>query len=268
MEEREQKNTETIKMVERALQVLDLLRTSKSPLGVNEIAKTCKLNPSTTFRILKTLELSGWVFQLNDSRYITGQKISFVTERNNLYIALQDVASLIMQHYTNEYNMAMNLLIRKGTSCIILQQSRTNKIVDYVPPIYSELPIYACAGGKVFLSELPISHAEAIIEASNLVPLTSHTITDPNLFWQELRITAKRGYAFDNHESTEGGSCVAVPVRDIEGTVIAALSFSEFIGVEDVSELEKYVPALKEASSWITRSLFSFGPQGKFMEIQ
>ena len=79
MEEREQKNTETIKMVERALQVLDLLRTSKSPLGVNEIAKTCKLNPSTTFRILKTLELSGWVFQLNDSRYITGQKISFVT---------------------------------------------------------------------------------------------------------------------------------------------------------------------------------------------
>ena len=98
--------------------------------------------------------------------------------------------------------------------------------------------------------------------------MTSHTITDPNLFWQELRITAKRGYAFDNHESTEGGSCVAVPVRDIEGTVIAALSFSGFIGVEDVSELEKYVPALKEASSWITRSLFSFGPQGKFMEIQ
>lgn len=267
MGEKQQKNAETIKMVERALQVLDLLRTSKSPLGVNEIAKTCDLNPSTAFRILKTLELSGWVFQLSDSRYIAGQKISFVTERNNLYIALQDVASVIMQHYTNKYDLAMNLMIRTGGTCLILQQSRTSKIVDYIPPILSELPIYACAGGKVFLSELPVAYTETIIESTDLVPLTSHTITDPDKFWRELRITAKRGFAFDDQESTEGGSCVAVPVRDIEGTVIAALSFSGFIGIEDISDLEQYVPALLEASEQITKNLFSLGPQEKFRDF-
>ena len=43
---------ETIKMVECAMGVLDLLRTGKTPLGVNTVAKKCALNPSTAFRIL------------------------------------------------------------------------------------------------------------------------------------------------------------------------------------------------------------------------
>ena len=47
----EKQNVETIKMVDRALEVLDILRKERSPLGVNEIAKSCELNPSTAFRI-------------------------------------------------------------------------------------------------------------------------------------------------------------------------------------------------------------------------
>ena len=68
--ENQSKNVETIKMVERALAVLDLLRARRERLGVNEIAKLCELNPSTAFRILKTLEKSGWAFQFTDGRYI------------------------------------------------------------------------------------------------------------------------------------------------------------------------------------------------------
>ena len=47
---------ETIVMVEKAMTVLDLLRTSSEEMGVNEIAKICDCTPSTTHRILKTLE--------------------------------------------------------------------------------------------------------------------------------------------------------------------------------------------------------------------
>ncbi len=243
-------------MVERALTVLDLLRSKNERLGVNEIAKTCGLNPSTAFRILKTLEKSGWVFQLNDGRYITGQKISFVTEKNNLYLALREVAQFVMQEYTEKYGQAMNLLVRQGVHCTILQQSRTKSLVDYVPPLYSNLPIYACAGGKILLSELPIYLAEQIVSSCDMKPLTSHTITDPEQFWQALRAAAKQGYAIDNKESAENGSCIGVPIRDHEGTIIAALSFSGFIGIEDTQELQKYLPALREASEKISHSLY------------
>lgn len=115
----EKQNVETIKMVDRALEVLDILRKERSPLGVNEIAKNCELNPSTAFRILKTLEVNGWVYQCMDGRYITGQKISFVIEKNNLYLALKEVAELTMSRCTEENRQAMNLVVREGSRCYI-----------------------------------------------------------------------------------------------------------------------------------------------------
>lgn len=256
MKEQNEQQIETIKMVERALTVLDLLRVSKERLGVNEIAKRCDLSPSTAFRILKTLEISGWVFQLSDDRYIPGQKISFVTEKNNLYVALSDVAGFVMKEYTAKYGQAMNLMVREGIHCTIIQQSRTGKLVEYIAPLLSNLPFYACAGGKVLLSELPVSLVEQIINSCDMVPLTSHTITDPELFWQALRYVSTRGYAIDDRESSENGSCIAVPVRDNEGTIIASLSFSGFVGIQNTDELLEYLPALQEASRKISQSLY------------
>jgi DNA-binding IclR family transcriptional regulator len=257
MEKQNSQNGETIKMLEHALSVLDLLRNRREPVGVNEIAKACHLNPSTTFRILKTLERSGWVFQFNDRRYITGQKISFVTEQTNLYLALREVAQFVMAEYTEKYGQAMNLIVREGDHCTILQQSRTKKFIDYIPPLFSNLPIYASAGGKILLSELPINLLDQIIKSCDMKPLTSHTITDPKIFWDVLLSTAKQGYAIDYKESAENGCCIGVPVRDHEGTIIAALSFSGFIGIEDTQELQKYLPALLEASEKISHNLYS-----------
>lgn len=256
MEEQNAKGTETIKMVDRALAVLDVLRVERKRLGVNEIAKKCEISPSTAFRILKTLEANGWVYQCGDDRYITGQKISFVIEKDNLYLALKEVAAFTMERFTAEYGQAMNLIVREGAHCYILQQSRTKKFVDYIPPLYSDLPFYACAGGKILLSELPVSLAEQIINSCEMVPLTQFTITDPDVFWQELRKVAKTGYAFDNKESAENGSCIGVPVRNCDGDIIAALSFSGFVGVENTDALLQYLPALQEAAGEISKNLY------------
>ncbi|MCQ5030951.1 IclR family transcriptional regulator [Flavonifractor sp. DFI.6.63] len=255
--ENQSKNVETIKMVERALAVLDLLRARRERLGVNEIAKLCELNPSTAFRILKTLEKSGWAFQFTDGRYIPGEKISFVTEKNNLYLALKDVSAFIMNRYTEEWMQAMNLTVRDGAECFILQQSRTKNLVDYVVPLNSAMPFYACAGGKVLLSELPIPIVDMLLESTPFQTFTPNTIADPEHFWNELRLVARQGYAFDDRESSANGSCIAVPVRDNQGTIIAALSFSGFIGVEDPKTLLKYLPALREASEQISKALYA-----------
>lgn len=257
----EKQNIETIKMVERSLNVLDTLRISKVPIGVNDIAKQCSLSPSTAFRILKTLEVNGWIYQCNDGRYITGQKISFMTERNNLYLALKEVSAITMNKYTQKYERAMNLIVREYNKCYVLQQSRTRNLVDYIPSLNAELPFYACAGGKILLSELPIILANYIIESCSMKALTPHTITDPNQYWQELREVAKQGYALDHMESSESGSCVSVGVRDCEGTIIAALSFSGFIGVQNTDDLLEYVPILKEAAKEISHNLFKFSSE-------
>lgn len=251
-----EQNVETIKMVEKAMIVLDVLRTERGRIGLNEIAKRCNIIPSTTYRILKTLELNGWAFQCNDDRYIAGEKLSFVIEKNNLFLALKEIASFTMNDYTAKHGKAMNLIVRDGRNCYILQQSRTKNLVDYVPPLYAAMPFHACAGGKVLLSEQPILLVEKLLEAAELHAMTPNTITDPDAFWKELRTVAKQGYAFDNKESSENGSCIAVPVRDNQGSIIAALSFSGLMGIDDPQTLVPYVPVLNAAADEISHNLY------------
>ena len=243
-------------MVANAMNVLDLLRVSKEPLGVNQIAKQCDFSPSTTYRILKTLEMTGWVYQFEDDRYSTGHKISFVTSKNNFYMALRDSAKFIMDTCTAKNGMAMNLMVRNGSSCEILEQSLTKSIINYVPPIHSELPYYACGGGKILLSELSDDILNRIFASCPLEALTPYTITDQDEYREVLRKVRENGYAVDFQESSINGSCIAVPVRDTEGTIIASLSFSGLIGISDPSRLIKYVPVLQQASSEITDSLY------------
>lgn len=247
---------ETIQMVERAMTVLDLFRTSSGPLGVQEIARNCELNPSTAFRILKTLEKSQWIFQLGDGSYVLGQKLGFITEKRSLNLALREVAIFVMKECTAKFGPAMNLIVRDGGEGVIIQQSRTASLVDYVPPLMSRVPLYATAGGKVLLAELPSDLKEKVLSTMELKPLTSHTITDRQVLLATLEEVAEHGYAFDNRETSENGFCISVPVRDREGTTVAALSFSGLIGITEPAELLSYLPALQEASAEISRSLF------------
>jgi len=247
-------------MVESAMSVLELLRTSKEPIGVNAIAKKSGLHSSTAFRILKSLEKTGWVFQLSDDQYIVGSKISFVTSRNNFHIALCDVAGLTMRECTDKHGIAMNLIVLDGSNCEIIQQSLTDSIINYVPPLHSSLPYYACGGGKILLSALPDSMIDQIFSLYPPKALTPYTITDTKKYELELKKARENGYAIDFQESSINGSCIAVPVFDNEGTIIASLSFSGLIGISSPDLLLQYLPILQDTSKKITDRLYSCWP--------
>jgi IclR family acetate operon transcriptional repressor len=87
-------------------------------------------------------------------------------------------------------------------------------------------PLYASASGKVFLAHLPDSERERILKSIKLRPFTRRTIVDPSRMVAELRAVRERGYAVDDAEREDGVRCVAAPIFDAEGSVIAAVSIS------------------------------------------
>ena len=151
----EKKEQGTVQALERGLKILELLMQEKRPMGVNEIAKCQGITPSAAYRILKTLEANGWSFQMSDDKYIPGEKLSYVTEKNNFHLALAEVAYPVMQELTAREILPMNLVVRQDRRFFILQQTRTNRYVDFVAPVGSALPLHASAGGKILLCELP-----------------------------------------------------------------------------------------------------------------
>ncbi len=254
----EEKSKENVKALEKALIILEMIKESKIPLGVNEISRQCKINLTTAFRILQTFKSKGWVYQNSEDKYIIGMKVSFVTDRNNFYLALKEIAYYTMARLSAKVSQAMNLIVRENEKCFILQQSRTDKIVDYVPPIGTVLPIYASAGGKVLLAELPEMLLEEILDMLDFKPLTKYTIIRRSVFLEELQKVKTLGYAIDEHESQEEGFCLAVPVRNRENEIIAALSFSGFIGTLNETEIKDCYLTLKEASEEITGNLYKY----------
>lgn len=254
------KEPETIRALERALVILDTIKSANRPMGINELAKICEYGPSTVFRIVKTFEADNWVRQLADDKYILGEKLFFETEKSNFYLALKDAAYPILCKYTAQENQAMNLCVRQEEACIILQQSRTERLLDFVPPLGASLPVYASGNGKILYSELPEPLLHSLLNMMEFQIFTSHTITTRQGFLQELKKVREQGYSIDLDESLTSSCCVAVPIRNLGGDIIAAVSFSGFVGSFNEDFLKGYLPALHKASEEITHSLFRSYP--------
>jgi DNA-binding IclR family transcriptional regulator len=251
------KELETIKVLERSLSILNKIVLEKRPLGVNDISKLCGLSTSTAFRILKTLLATGWVYQLSDDKYIIGQKFFVQTEKDNMYLALQDMAYPIMCRLSAQEHQVMNLCVRINEKVIILQQSRTGRLVDFVPPKGSNLPVHASGAGKVLLSELEQPLLDDILGMLEFEKFAAKTIVTRRLFLQELVKTKTIGYGSDLNESLEKASCIAVAIRNPKGHIIASLSFSGLMDVHEESQLVGFVPILRQASDEIAKKLFS-----------
>ncbi len=246
----------TVKVLEKALVILDALKAASNPIGVNEIAKRTSVKVATAFRLLKTMKAHGWVFQDAEGKYLVGPKISFVTARNNFHVILKEIAYFVMRRLSDGQQQAMNLVVRDRHRCFILQQTRTDRVLDYVPPVGSELPVYASACGKVLLSGLQPVLLDQILDAIEFRPLTPKTITDREALVQQLPQIRKQGFALDEGESVDNGFCIAVAVTGPQGEVIAGLSFSGLAGAFDRNRISYYRRILQQASKEITAALF------------
>jgi len=92
--------------------------------------------------------------------------------------------------------------------------------------IGSRTQAHSCAVGKVLLADLPEDQLDEYTKQQGLPKLTERTLTDPAQLKEHLKAVRKRGYAVDDEENEQGIRCVAAPIRNESGRVIAATSIS------------------------------------------
>lgn len=251
-----EKSEYTVKVIEKMFCILDVMEKEKIPLGINEIARKSETNAASTFRILRTLMDYNWIYQCSDGRYALGYKFSASYSMDNLNFLLKDVSYPIMRHLSEENGEVVNLGIRQNDKAILLQQARTQKYAEYVIHVDTVVPLYSTSFGKVLLSELPDNVCNAIIESLDYKPYTEKTITSAEQFKKELLKVRSQGYATDISESLMNTSCIGVPVRNSENTIIAALSFSGLTEQLTVDREKYYARILHSAAEEITKSMF------------
>ncbi len=216
-----------VRVVDRALTVLEILRDAGDSLSLQEISKRLGIVKSSSFRLLCTLERRGYVQRADrDGRYQLGLRMMTFTGAPAGYQALVDIARPYMRQLLESFGETVNLGVLKDGEILYLEMLESSHSFKMTTRIGSHSPIHSSALGKAVAAYLPKNEVDAIIRARGLSHLTPHTITSPASWKRELARTRARYYAEDNGETEPEVSCIGAPIIGRGGTAIAAISIS------------------------------------------
>jgi len=209
----------------KALDILDLLAQTKAPLPLKEIARRLEQPESSAHRLLASLTAKGYVQQRDpNGPYSLGWKVVLLARALQPELRLTQELRPCLEDLVRQLKHTVNLGVLNGArvlylDCLVPDQSMSL----YTPPGLS-VPAHATALGKCLLAHLPAGEREAAVERLDLAPSTPTTITDRAELLRALEEIRERGYAVDASEFVRGVTCVAVPVKDLSGRAVAAIS--------------------------------------------
>jgi DNA-binding IclR family transcriptional regulator len=216
-----------INSILRACRVLKCLAHDKDQFKISELANQLNLDRSTTYRILLSLEKCGLVEKNpKTGEYCLGVGVFEVGSAYLRGIDLVQVAKPIMADLALKVQETVHLAVLSETEILYLDKVDSPRSVGVISKIGQRGPVYCTALGKVLLAHLPEEERSRIIKQVKFHRFTPRTITSPRKLIQELTGIKKRGHALDRREIEEEVECIAAPIRDHTGKVIASLSVS------------------------------------------
>ncbi|MGB0409957.1 MAG: HTH-type transcriptional regulator BhcR [Pikeienuella sp.] len=241
----------TIKSLDRALVVLaELARVEGATLSA--LASGLGESPATVYRVLITLSLHGMVecdeatqtWHVGPDAFLIG---SVFLRRTSLIERSRPILRALMDQ-TGE---TANLGIEKDGAVLFVSQVETHAPIRAFFPPGTLSPLHASGIGKVLLAH---ASEKALIRfaSEGLERFTEHTRADLGALRDDLADIRTRGYAVDDQERNLGMRCIAAPIRNMHGEVVAGLSVSgptSRVSPEMVKDLAATVIAAANATS-------------------
>lgn len=214
-----------IQVVQRTIQILDVLLAARGALSLDEISQRTRMPRSTVFRIITNLLEHGYITETSDGYWLGLKMISLgaaVEDRLDLRRqALPHMRALREQSGETVYLAALS----GDMQVIYLEKLESVQSVGVVMANVGMVAAPHCTAlGKTLAAHQPVEQVRAWLQTAQLPAHTANTITSPDVLLAELETVRQRGYATDDQENEEGIRCIAAPVRNSRGEVIAAIS--------------------------------------------
>jgi DNA-binding IclR family transcriptional regulator len=219
-------SADVLKSLQKVIRALECFSLEEPRLPLSEIARRAGLPLSTAHRILATLRQAGLVEQEGErDLYRLGLKL---LELGSVVLANMEVhreALPFIEELVRETGETVHLGVFDGTQVVSIEKMDSPHGLASNITIGKGAPAYCTGVGKALLAFQP----EAVVDhvcRLGLVAYTPQTITDPAKLRKELAQVRTQGYAVDNTEHQPDVRCVAAPIRNYTGNVIASLSVS------------------------------------------
>lgn len=216
-----------VKSAKKIFLILEELAKNGGNMKLKDISHNLGFPPSTVHRLLNTLIELGYVDQdPNSSNYNIGIKVLSLAASSLDAIDLGNISYNYLCKLRDKTGETANLAINDQNEALYIQKTESRAMVRVFSLIGKRAPLHATGVGKVILADKPWYEVEEILTKTGLPRITKYTITEMEEMKEELEQIRIKGYAFDNEECELGAFCVAAPIRDYTGNVIASMSVS------------------------------------------
>ena len=142
-----------------------------------------------------------------------------------------------------------------STYACFIGQVQCHEVMRMLVRLGSRIPAHASGSGKAMLAALPEDELAIVLRNSNLVQLTTKTITDPDKLRQQFAAIRARGYSYDDEENAMGLRCVAAPIYDEFAEPLGAISLAGPIARLTDERIPKLGPLVAHTAREITEKL-------------
>ena len=215
-----------IKSLAKALNILEVLAEGEeSAYTLTQLSRQLHLHPSTVHRLLVNLVRHGFVEEAPGSR---GYQLSFKLLRMGLRVLdrldFRSAAQPLLHELNQQTKETVQLAILQETWAISIDKFGSPEPVGLKARLSGVMPLHCTGVGKILLAYQGEDLLIRLAHTRGFARYTPHTITSLANLRKELEQIREQGYALDQEEAVDGVRCVAGPVFDHTGRVIAAFS--------------------------------------------
>ncbi len=244
-----------VRALERALRILHLLSDGRS-WRLSDISEALNMSSSTAFRLLSTLASYGYIERDTQTG---GYSLGLAClELARAYYEASDIrrhARPVLEALRDSTTETVHLAILDNWEVFYLEKLQGLHAIGLMSSaIGGRFPAYCTGLGKVLLAYHDPQEVRAHYAKDGLKRFTDTTITDADELVAHLQQVRAQGYALDLGEHEAEVHCVAVPISDIEGHVVAAISVSGPAGRVDAQD-QAFIDAIKQAARAISHTL-------------
>ncbi len=246
--------------VERAVTILMACATAPHRLG--ELAVELGVHKSTVLRLLQTLEERDFVRRTSEGTWALGFGFTDVALTALDAIDVRAAAHPWLRRIVREIGHTLHLAELSGSEVVYVDKVEGHGAVRMMSRVGAAAQLHTASVAKVVIAFAPSDLREAAVAAASYQKFTATTITSPAALSRELDEITTRGWAVDDGEFEDYINCVAVPIRNHSGAVVAGMSLTALRAIEPLDRLRLHIPRLTDAASQISRELGWDGKKG------
>ncbi len=237
-----------VEALARGLDVIACFGRERPALSLSEVAATTGLARPTARRLLLTLTELGYVRAHEGVFTLTPRVLALGTAYVSS-LGLWEVARPRMEDLVARTRESSSMAQLDGSDIVYVARVSVPKIIALRVEVGTRFPAAVTSQGKVLLAGLPGEEVAGVLAQPSRSGITPRVVHDPAAFADELTAVRARGWALADEELAAGVRSVAVPVRDGDGQVRAAMNVT--VHAAETSRerlLEELLPLLQRAA--------------------